>query len=193
MEIPFGFGQVNFVYTGQGLPTGAQVTCGLGVADFSGTPTDAAEVLRDHWEDQVLPLQVNSVQLTEVIVKFGPTDTGPSGTAASTQDGHITSSGIAPNVALLVSKTTSFGGRAGRGRMFIPGMTEADTLADGSVDSAYLTAAQAAFDALLTAMAADDLEARLLHSATSPLSTPTLIDAFIVQGRVATQRRRLRR
>lgn len=193
MEIPTGFGQVNWVFTGSGIPTGAEVTCGITTSDWTGTPTEAAEELYGHWQSDIMGILLSTLVLAECRVKFGPTATGPTGVFGGSAGGGVGSPGIQPATALLVSKTTSFGGRAGRGRMFVPGMSEADVQEDGDVDPSFLSAAQGSFDALHADMVASDLEPRLLHSATSPLSTPTLIDAFIVQGKVATQRRRLRR
>jgi len=193
VEIPSGFGQVNWIFTGTCVPTGAEVTCGITTTDWAGTPTEAAEELFGHWQADIMGVQVSTIFLQECRVKFGPTDTGPTGVFSSTAGGGIGSPGIQPATSLLVQKTTSFGGRAGRGRMFVPGMSEADVQEDGDVDPAYLTAAQGSFDSLHSDMVASGLEPRLLHSATSPLSTPTLIDAFVVSGKVATQRRRLRR
>lgn len=193
MEIPTGFGQINWVFTGTALPTGAEVTCGVTTSDFVGTPTEAAQELYDLWATNIIPVQISTVVLAECRVKYGPNDTGPTGVATGNAAGGIGSAGIQPATALLVSKTTSFGGRAGRGRLYMPGMSESDVQEDGGVDAAYLTAAQASFDALRTDMIAAGLEPRLLHSADSPLSTPDLIDAFVVNATVATQRRRLRR
>jgi hypothetical protein len=192
MEIPSGFAQANFVFTGAAVPTGAECTIGLGLGSFSGTATDAADALFPAWGDNISDIQGTTCVLTEVRVKFGPTDTGPTGIHAGSQAGGISLS-TSPAVALLVAKTTSFGGKAGRGRMFVPGMSEVDVSVSGVVDSAFLAAAQGKVDDFVTAVLAADLDLRLLHSATSPLSTPTLIDALVVQGTVATQRRRQRR
>lgn len=193
MEIPSGFGQVNWFFTGSNLPSGAEVTCGITTSDWTGTPTEAAEELYTHWASDIMGILLSTMALAKCVVKFGPTDTGPTGEFSGSAGGGVGSPGIQPATSLLVSKTTSFGGRAGRGRMFVPGMSEADVQEDGDVDPSFLTAAQGSFDALFDDMTASNLEPRLLHSATSPLSTPTLIDAFVVQGKVATQRRRLRR
>jgi hypothetical protein len=193
VEIPTGFGQANFVFTGACVPTGAEVTLGVTTSDFVGTPTEAAEALWDAWALDMSDMQNTACVLTEVRLKYGPTATGPTGVFGGSEAGHLATSGTSSAVALLVAKTTSFGGRAGKGRMFVPGMSEPDVTVGGAVDSAFLAFAQGKCDAFHASLVAADLEPRLLHSADSPLSTPTLIDAFVVQGTVATQRRRQRR
>lgn len=193
MEIPTGFGQINWVFSSSSAPTGAECTMGCETSDFTGTPSEAAELAYEAWANNVLAVQVTTITLALCRIKFGPTETGPSGESAGSQTGNISNPGVSAAVSLLVAKTTSFGGRAGRGRLFMPGMAEVDNATNGIVDSAYLEAAQTAFDGLVTDLNAADLQPVLLHSATSPLSTPTIIDALVVQGTVATQRRRQRR
>jgi hypothetical protein len=193
MLIPSGFGQINWIFASSGAPLGAEVTCGCETSDFVGTPTEAAEAAFDAWDAGPQSVQQSTIILVGTRVKFGPTATGPTGEFAGNLPGGLGGSGVSAAVSLLVAKTTSFGGRAGRGRMFMPGMTEADVGPNGVVDSAYLGAAQTAFDTLHTALNTANLQPVLLHSETSPLSTPTIIDAFVVQGTVATQRRRQRK
>lgn len=193
MIIPAGYAQVNFVFTGSNLPTGAECTLGLEVDGYAGTPQDLAEDCYNAWRDNMLAVQVSTTILSEARIKMGPNDTGANAAFAGTNGGAIGSAAISPNVAVLVSKNTIFGGRAGRGRFFYPGTTESDTQGDGGVDAAYLAAAQTAVDGLWTDLTAVSALPSLLHGADSPLSVPTPIGSFTVQSRVATQRRRLRR
>lgn len=193
MIIPTGFAQVNFRFTGPGAPTGAEVTCGLNRSGYAGTPSDAATDLYTVWNNSWRQIQTNQVVLSEVLVKFGPNATGPSGTASGSSAGVLTVQGTSPAVSLLVQKTTLSGGRAGRGRCFMPGCSEPDTSSGGAVDSAYLSAAQGYWDDFHDQLVALDLLPALLHGADSPILTPTQIEAFVVQAVVATQRRRQRR
>lgn len=96
-----------------------------------------------------------------------------------------------PNVSWVVQKRTASGGRANRGRMFVPParMGETTVNAAGVIDAATVAAEQADWDAFLLAMSADDYPLVLFHSDGSP---STLINSLVVEPRVATQRRRLR-
>jgi hypothetical protein len=191
--IPLGFAQANFIFSGSQYPTGAQVTLGLDVAAGSGTPLEVATDLALAWADHLLPQQASEMQLDGVLVKFGPEDTGPSAFAISGLAGELGNGGIAPNTAYLVSKSTLFGGRAGRGRFFMPGPLEADVTQGGTLASARRASLQTSLDAFRAQLLADSHEPVLLHGVGSPITTPSPIVAFTADGTVATQRRRLRR
>lgn len=193
MVIPAGYGQVNYRFAGAACPNGAEVTFGLEGSGFAGTPSDAAAILNGLWASGWSSIQTNQVALVDVLVKFGPDDTGPSGTSPGAATGDISSSGASPAVSLLVQKVTALGGRAGRGRAFIPGISEADVSVSGVIDSAYLAAAATAFETFRTDCAAADLSLVLLHGAESPITTPTPITELVPQAIAATQRRRQRR
>jgi hypothetical protein len=119
--------------------------------------------------------------------------TGPSALVSSNIQGTGGSNGISSNVSYLVRKVTALGGRAGRGRMYLPGPTEADVNEAGAILGARVTSLQAALNDFLTQMVADGDGPVLLHGVGSPISTPTPITSFSLDTRAATQRRRLRR
>lgn len=191
--IPSGYAQINWVFTGSMLPLGAEVTLGVGVTSYGGTVQTAANDARDHWVTNVMPILNSGCVLSEVHVKYGPAATGPSAVASSGVAGSGANPGMSPNVTALVHKTTLFGGRAGRGRMFVPGLQESSVDQAGLLDSGTVTAMQTAFDGLLTDLGTSLLIPVLLHGVASPISTPSTILEFVVDGKVATQRRRLRR
>lgn len=98
------------------------------------------------------------------------------------------------NCAFLLRKLTGLGGRRNRGRMYIPGVN--DNLVDelGVVTSAGLATLQTAASTFLTstlALAVID-DAVILHTPTVETPLPTVITTLVVDGRIATQRRRLR-
>lgn len=191
--IPTGFGQVNWILGGAGLPTGAEVTCGVNIGGFAGTATDAADALATVFVDNILPRIVSSVQLAQTLVKFGPTATGPSGTSSTGGTGSAGGAGASSAVSALVHKNTSFGGRAGKGRMYIPGLQESDVSNAGVIDSGAAGAWATSLGAMLSDMFTADLPAVLLHGVGSPISAPTTITSFSLDPTVATQRRRQRR
>lgn len=99
---------------------------------------------------------------------------------------------ITVNTALLVRKLTASSGRRNRGRMFIPGMPEADFSAAGNMTAGTRATKQTALNNLQTNLVAlafvDGLA--LLHD--SAPFTPTPIGSLEVQLKAATQRRRMR-
>lgn len=104
-----------------------------------------------------------------------------------------------PQVAVLVKKNTSLGGRRGRGRLFWPSIDEAAVGANGVIPQATVTAYQTKFNDLFAAfeLATNTFNADglfVLHSeGLSAAPPPTRMTGFAVQSLVATQRRRVRR
>jgi len=194
MVIPAGYAQANILFGGSSLPTNAEVTMGLNVGTFAGDPTDAANAIIAGIATSALEdLWAITVQLTGVRVKFGPDETGPTGEASAAVDGDAGGAASPPNVALLVQKVTSLGGRAGRGRQYWPGFPETQVDGAGNIDGSFLAVAQGVFDDWHAKLITDDLEPVLLHGADSPISLPTAITSLVVAPVIATQRRRLRR
>jgi hypothetical protein len=191
--IPTGYAQINWQFTGSTLPYGADVTLGVDISSYGGTAADAALDAHTAWVDNIIPRQVSSVTLSNTHVKFGPNATGPAADAGTPTVGGGGNPGISPQVAVLIHKTTLFGGHAGRGRMFAPGAMESDVNNAGVLDSGTLGAWQTSVDGLLTDLGTALLIPVLLHGVGSPLSTPSTITDFTVDSTVATQRRRLRR
>lgn len=108
------------------------------------------------------------------------------------------SGGTPPNnTAMLIRKVTGLGGRAHRGRFYMPpfNLDEENVNNYGVLATPFLTLMQSAYTDWLADMVAGDGGVGkcfpcVLH--TDPLVDPDLITAFVVQAKVATQRRRLR-
>ena len=193
MLIPEGFAQINILMGGVALPTGAQVTFGVDHTGDAGNPDAVATEIATRWELDVMPILSQDVELQEVRVKFGPNDVGPIGQFAGTAVGGLNSAAIEPNSTILVRKLTAFGGRTGRGRMYVPGLGDLQVDSAGNILSSPLSIAQAAFTDLLTSLDAGGLPMFLLHDEDSPVSTPLEVTSLSVDTKIATQRRRLRR
>jgi hypothetical protein len=194
VEIPTDYGQANILFGGGGLPTGAQCTFGSQADHLEPDPavlgsTIATALSASDWPD----MWVNEVVVTGVLVKLGPNDTGPSAVTAASIGGGYTSQDGHPNTAWLIHKGTPFGGRAGRGRMYWPGVPDAEVDQDGSIAPATLPVHQAAFDDFIAHLNDAGLNLFLLHGEDSPITTPSPILSWSVDAMVATQRRRLRR
>lgn len=193
MVIPVDYAQVNFRYDGPGVPTGAEWTLGLDISELIGTPLALAESIGAIYETVNFDASTaGDVDLVEVQVKYGPDATGPSA-IASVEVGGAGAAGAPSNVAYLVRKVTEIGGRAGRGRLYFPGVVEAQVGSDGALDGTWLANFQIAWNNFVTELGEISVTPVLLHGAGSPLSTPTPIVEMIVDAKVATQRRRLRR
>lgn len=192
MDIPVNFAQVNFKFTGVAVPLGAEVTCGCALAG-AGAPEDVATVWAAAWQGTVKTEQSSEVTLASVLVKFGPNDVGASDEVPIGLAGTAAAGSAAPNTAVLVRKVTALGGHAGRGRWYWPGIIETQVGSNGFLTPAKLSDWQDAFDSFFTFLEASDFPPVLLHGEESPLSTPTPVTRFIVDPRVATQRRRLRK
>lgn len=193
MLIPSGHAQANIRFDGTGLPRVAEITLGLDLDLFSGTPFEAAEqVALTFLATDAKQFISNELRMLEVEVKFGPNATGPSAVAPVGNAMTGPSAGATPNVAWLVRKVTGFGGRTGRGRMYIPGVPEAQVLTNGAVAPTYAGLFSAELEEWRLGMASAGLIPSLLHAPGSPITTPMPITEFVVDSRVATQRRRLR-
>jgi hypothetical protein len=153
-------------------------------------PQDHADFARSAWEDEILTEQISGVTLLEVRVKFGPNDTGPDASSTSNTNGGDNTAGEAPQVAVLTRKITLQGGRTGRGRMFLPGISETK-VQNGNVNAASLINLNAAFLAWMNLHDTAQFPVALLHAEPGP--APLIVTEMQVQARVATQRRRIRK
>lgn len=203
LNLPAGFAQHTLVWSGAAVPTGAVSTFGTAIPAGVTSPATAAGAIRDRtvntggwfitgngWPSNLI--------LAKVITKFGPVDTGPFGEALSGQAGGATAAdAYSPGTALLVKKATNVGGRRGQGRMFLPSLPEGVVGVGGLVDTAVVTTINSRFATWHSNLIADGYTPVLLHRHDPALGqtpvAPTNIQNWIVQGTVATQRRRLRR
>jgi len=190
--IPDGYAQVNWRFSGPNAPTGAEVTLGFAVEE-GVMPVEMAVKARDNWIQWLSTMQTADISLTSVTCKFGPNLTGASATVGANQGGGQSVNPEVPQTALLVTKLTGAGGRAGRGRMFIPGIIESSFDSSGTMVASQLLAWNNALDSWHTDMLSEAMVPVLLHGADSPIPAPLLITDFQAQGRAATQRRRMRR
>lgn len=192
--IPADFAQVTLIFTGAALPTGAASTFGIDVGSTAGTPADVAQAVGSAWTTaQCESIMVLEVTLSEILVKFGPNATGPSDSSVPSVAGTDSRVGVPPNTSYLIQKRTALGGRQGRGRMYWPGIPEAEVNEAGTLNSAWVLAAQAVITDFYDQLTLSTLVPVLLHSEDSPPFVPLTIQSFDLSSVVATQRQRLRR
>lgn len=95
-----------------------------------------------------------------------------------------------PQVSYLLKKGSGFAGRANRGRIFLPGVEETAVDPGGALTSGAISALQGAANQFLSDLGSLGQEMVILHE--NPALTPRVVTSLIVDGRVATQRGRLR-
>lgn len=194
MEIPDGYAQVNLKFTGNGVPTGAECTFGLSIDDPEIEPETVADniwtIMLAH---NIFTFMVSTVELTGILVKYGPNVTGPSAEVAGEKVGTYSSSDEIPNCSYLIRKNTAFGGRAGRGRMYWPGVALQEVNSGGIIQGSFLTPLNASVLDLHSDLSTAEFTPVLLHGDGSPIVTPTPTLSWTVDSQIATQRRRLRR
>ena len=110
------------------------------------------------------------------------------------QAGQVVAQPLPQNCAVLLSKRTAVGGRANRGRMYVPGISGASVSPSGVLDGTTITNWQTTCSALMLsgmgAAGSNVLSPVLLHK--SNAAAPTDLTVLDVSNRIATQRRRLR-
>lgn len=190
MTIPAGFGQMSVVHVGGGIENEAIWTLG-----FDNNAGDTAAEIATFIQTSLasadyLDLLSSSVTVSAVRVKLGPDSTGPSAESPPVGDGTIGGNAAPPNLAVLVHKNTSLGGRHGRGRIFQPGLAEASLDANGLLTSAYRGTCETFWGGFGAGLILASLPPHLLHA---DAVSPTAIDTMTVDIQLATQRRRLRR
>lgn len=195
MEIPTGYGQITLGFTGAMAPTGAAVTYGIQWdPEFPLSFMD--EVLNEAtaaWSARFGPAISSGLVLSSALLKVGPNETGPSLEKGFSIPGGSANAGGYPGAAYLLTKNTSFGGRAGRGRMYVPGIPEATIDPGGNLTSGTAAALTTAANQWLADHATNAVPVYLLHNAGSPITEPTEVLSMTCSARVATQRRRNRR
>lgn len=104
------------------------------------------------------------------------------------EEGNTTGDQEAPQASLLVRKNTGRAGRRFRGRMYPPSQVYTATYdRGGTMTGGSLDAYQAGYDNFYDSFSAVASEPYLLHN---DETAPTAITSFLVDPRVATQRRR---
>jgi len=191
IPVDYGESATKFVLIG----TTTYGVCVLGHSFGVGVPNvvDGANAIHDSWQAMDVMAVLSSAWRLEEVVLTIMTATGPiTGTdTRSPLTGANTGNGAAANLAYLIRKTTNQGGRAGRGRMYLPGVEETDVDAAGNFSGGILTTAATVFGDMINDFSTNDVPLRLLHN--NPALTPGVITGMAFQTQAATQRRRLRR
>lgn len=186
-RVPEGACETILHFTGPGQS--GDVQCAIGWV--GATPFDSADRLVAVSAIENLMGNLNvAVTLASVTFDAGTDDpVNPIFEESSGEGGAAGGEMMPLNSCYLVQKRTVLGGRRGRGRMFLPGVSIGATEEDGTVSIGVVGGIETNIIAMLAEMPAG-WQPALLH-ATAPF-TPTQIAAFAAQGKIATQRTRLR-
>lgn len=202
--IPPGFAHAVVPLQHAALARTSVVTLGLDVSFYAGDWQQAAESFQAS-----LALYFRDVVDSEVTIGPAELTVGTDGAepikavASSSAQGTRPISSVPPNVAVLVRQPTNRGGRRGRGRMYIPwSVSEAAVDEGGRLGAAERQELQTQIDEWYADLVSTPIQLLpvVLHSPSRPgVANPTApgvpnpITSFIIDGVVATQRRRLGR
>jgi hypothetical protein len=196
MIIPVGFANFVVNYIMAGDTEAMQTSWGVDVSDAGGAYDDVLEYLADSYANAWVAETSDQTTMGPYRLEVGQDGGDPITVEyGATTVGSNNDEPLPPNCALLVRKTSAFGGRRNRGRAYIPGLAlKPSSSPAGVLDGAAVTALQGdANDWLAAATNAGPPEVSglvILHSEAP--STPTEIVGLDVQDKIATQRRRLR-
>lgn len=192
--IPAGFGLLSF-HTTTELDAEEMIwTVGLDL-QAANDESQVPQLASEEWGDHLAALTSTIVTLQRTVLKVGPTTTGPTFQWLSGLTGDHAGALLPPNCAVLAQKRTLIGGRQGRGRAYIPGLSNIASTLDsgGNFGSVAQGEIQTALNVIQADMATDTtagpVEMVLLHS---DALAPTVITSWSVSRKIATQRRRLR-
>jgi hypothetical protein len=181
--IPAGFAQVDVMFDAPGQGTDdAHCLYGIQAALYDD---GLANDLFAFWADNILTEQASSWALTAV--EITTSDGSNFQSDAAIVGGGKTGAAEQPQVCVLVRKLSASGGRANKGRFYVPGIDADDFSDEGVLDTSARTAWQNGFNDWYAAHGAGDIGIVILHSVAG---APTDVTGMQVTGAVATQRRR---
>jgi len=184
--------QVTCVFGGEATPTGGVATAGI-ITPAGGFTPAVLDELADIFGDFHAEMATIATTLERIELKVGPEATGPTYTKSIGRAGEAPGTSVPPNVAVLVRKEVEgVSGKFG-GRMYWPGVPEATVGPQGDITPSHLASLQTAANTLFTRLNDGDYTPAVFGSADGALPAVKTVARFAVQGRVATQRRRLRR
>lgn len=189
--IPEGFIEATFQHRLEDTNLVADCVIGFRELEDFDFSTIAGDLFND-WNSTVGNFQNEKCILTGVRVVRGPSETAVISDFGGSDSGDDTGSPATFNTAYLVRKNTLLGGRANRGRIFVPGVGENRVDGAGVLDGTFKTAAQGDLDDFLATTATHNVQMCVLHS-TSAIPVLNAVVSLTLQDVAATQRDRMRR
>lgn len=197
LVIPVGYGNATLHFTQDNSSKSMSTTFGYKLEDAIGNATVHASEIAGYFT-QVGGFLAESIVLESWnfvgVTTIEPVEAGEPflGEYSPTISGTGGSNPPPNNCAELVTKVTNRGGPTNRGRAYFPALhfTESSINANGIIDDTPLESIQSALTATFIDWADSHTPPVLLH--TNPAQTPTILQGLVIQGQIATQRRRMR-
>lgn len=195
--IPAGYANVTLLWASSRFVTGRAVTVFGAGEDLGDDPTSlntfAAQVY-DATVEHLVPLLDNNAQFLGVEVDGPTTRAEQLGTVV----GGSNQLSIVVNSALLVKKSNDRRGRRAQGRMFLPMIVPGEQVEEnGIIVGSVVTTRQEAltdwYEDWQTASGVPMVILQNSEGASAPISPPPVVQQLIVDPKIATQRRRMRR
>lgn len=195
--IPDTYGQATFGFRTGSSSKNSAFTLGYRLPAGPSDPLTNALAIRAAWSDASTKLwwpAAYSSQTTFLGVRVVEHRGAGliSADAAESVPGTGVQDQMPPNCAFLVHKVTTIGGRHNQGRLFLPPawITEASISSSGTLLGADQITLNGRLEASRAAMETAGFNIVLLHGVSG--LTPVTVTSLQVDGKIATQRRRLR-
>jgi hypothetical protein len=196
VSIPVGFAECILPMRSTASAHVASVTFGVDVTAASGNYQSVCDSIVGAWNSSLGGMQDSSVTIGPAHLIVGQDGGDP--IAVDGNDavpGSTVQTSLPPNCALLCKKSTSLGGRKGRGRFYVPWLlATADVDEGGFIAPAKVLDCQTNASQFLSGLADANCPMVLLHGAlTGVAGPPSQVLSLTADRQVATQRRRLGR
>jgi hypothetical protein len=191
--IPPGYANIQFRMSAtNGSASGHKGLTAIGVAIEAADPVQLMEDAKDAYESFLSPYTGNLWEGDSIVLQVGTSGDPVTYEAGAWEGGSAGGEQLPPNCALLIKKLSGEGGRAHRGRMFIPSPAEDGVGNDGNLSPTQFASFTGDVNDFLAAIQAADgvTDAVIFH--TTDDESPTVITSLVAQRMIATQRRRLR-
>jgi len=188
--VPNGYANVLIPAQHVSSARSAAITFGVQNLGSFASPSAIAGAVWAAFEPTLLVALDSNVSWGPIVVtaNFGGDPITGVGTDFASGGSAIDS--IPGNGALLVQKLSLLGGRKNRGRYFIPwALQESDVDEVGVISLGTVSDHQDIQDDFLTALTTEDVPMVILHSGAG---APAGVAQLSVQGKIGTQRKRLR-
>ena len=183
--IPAGHALLTFVFSGPGAGPGGCVTT-MGVSHVSEEfPAVFAEEMYDDFASTIVTHLSSQVQLDECRVRFGTAEGEVVLSHFASTAGSVGGDNEPPSLCWPVVKFTALGGRANRGRMFIPGLFTVATTPTGAISAGTIVSFNVELQNWIDAMELHDAFPVLFHLETGDPPTPI---TFVSCGNMAYSR-----
>jgi len=193
MPLPPGYVESHTFFMLGTNPRPAEVVIGWRLTD-PGMSQEQADALMEYIDGEMKLVVATDVNFPGGYVLVGNDGGSLRYDVTRDEDGTYSGSAASPQVAALVKKAGSLGGRSNRGRMFIPGIPEAQVEAGGRLNPTYRTQLQSEIEDLIGDLpsAAANVDAMvILHQ--EGFDLPTVVTNLTTDPVVATQKRRVGR